>query len=218
MSPSTPPFLTSYQKSRTSNASLNYSNAASLATVDLNFNPSVRMVNICDVDVKQYNCVYFTTNAHAGKIPELKLCLVDDEQSEAPQQMQIFSCELCHYFPLSREQFRMRCSVRILDENTSNNDFKLVRKRIWDASPGWLAINGKSTTSETPSSNTPHPDFVVIQLIPSRCDYVRLPPPTEVDRSKPLHKESQLKPARHIVRWLHRKDAAGQWILTELNP
>lgn len=218
-----PPFLMSYARSITSNAPLHCSNVASLATIDLQLNPSVRMVTISEVDTRTYHCVYFTTNKQASKIQELQSCQLTEQPVETNNIST--TCELCHYFPISREQYRMRCKVRIIDSNSTGQS-QLARKKIWDASPNWLSLNKYSQTSNvtidssdttSSSSQVPHEDFVVIQLLPVQCDYLKLPPP-EIDRSKPLHKESQIKPSRHAVRWLHRQNSSGQWITQELNP
>ena len=142
------------------------------------------------------------------------------------------AASLCHYLPLAKEQYRLLCHPTLVTHSTTYQPLVELRRTVWQQSPEWLqqsfgcAAPGRPVGSEGSVGSVGEEQavgsvsewFVVVLLWPVRCDYLRLPV-TVIDNSKPLHRESRLKPQKEQQRWLHTRDAnTALWTITELNP
>ena len=176
------------------------------------------------------DCIIFTSDRRSEKINEIRA---------NPE------CHLLWYLPMMKEQFRFSCRATIIDSDYIDNDDKInwqsKRQELWRESPQWLQSSFtnpapgqpliKSTmkmnndeeltsaaSSIAPLTNNPHQNFVLVIISPYQCDYLRLPV-TVIDNSKPLHRESLLKPQKHQQRWLYKKDqTSNEWKIIQLNP
>ena len=195
--------------------SISGSDYATLATVTADGLPTARTVWIRQL--YQSRALLITTDARSAKTDQL-----------APPHL----ASLCHYLPLAKEQYRLLCHPTLVTCRTALPVLVQLRETVWHQSPDWLQ---QSFTQPAPGRPVDPPSdgssgssgsgvagisewFVVVLLWPVRCDYLRLPV-TVIDNSKPLHRESRLKPQKQQQRWLHTRDATtALWTVTELNP
>ena len=206
-----PACLQSLQKSITQNKSVAGSEYATLATVTADGLPTARTVWIRQLH--RQRALLLTTDARTAKAAQL-----------SPPGL----AELCHYLPLAKEQYRLLCHPTLLTHATTHTELAALRRAVWQQSPDWLQ---RSFTNPAPGqpvglgaecggqadSGGVSEHFVVVLLWPVRCDYLRLPV-TVIDNSKPLHRESRLKPQKEQQRWLHMRDSAtALWTVTELH-
>jgi hypothetical protein len=80
---------------------------AQLATVNADHLPSVRSINMRGVredHITKLGSVRFSTDARSTKLQEFALAAAKDERAIV---------ELCHWFPVTREQYRLRCRVQL---------------------------------------------------------------------------------------------------------
>ena len=184
---------------------------ATLATVTAEGLPTARTVWIREL--YQARALLITTDSRTPKTTQL-----------SPPNL----ASLCYYLPLAKEQYQLLCRPTLLTHRTTYAPLAELRQTVWQQSPDWLQqwYNGpepgqpKATAKpvDDQQADGVSESFVVVLLWPVRCDYLRLPV-TVIDNSKPLHRESRLKPQKEQQRWLHSRDAnTALWTLTELNP
>ena len=187
---------------------------ATLATITAEGLPTARTVWIRQL--YQSRALLITTDSRSAKVSQL--C--------RPHHL----ASIAYYLPLAKEQYRLTCQPTLLTHTTSHSTLAQLRSTVWQQSPDWLhdAFNqpppGQPVGSSSGSgggggggSSGVSEWFVVVLLWPIRCDYLRLPV-TVIDNSKPLHRESRMKPQKEQQRWLHIRDAqTALWTITELN-
>ena len=207
-----PACLQSLQRSVTQNASVAGSEYGTLATLTADGLPTARTVWIRQLH--QSRALLITTDSRTAKPAQL-----------SPPNL----ASLCHYLPLAKEQYRLLCHPTLVTHRTTHTALAQLRHTVWQQSPDWLqqsfdnAAPGRPVGSEGSEGGQQAGGgvseyFVVVLLWPVRCDYLRLPV-TVIDNSKPLHRESRLKPQKEQQRWLHIRDSnTSLWTLTELNP
>lgn len=221
--------------------------------------PSVRTINVRDVmeeerDGQSRGLLRFSTDARSAKVAEF-LAMARAAEGRGSGDGTGAVAELCWFFPVTREQYRLRCNVQLVFSEgapvaaaaalpaglvrdseadrashlcfwrahsaDSRGLFGLAqpgshRKRV--SSPGDLdQFEAQEVGDATPSAN-----FVSVLLLPTRCDYLKLPRPADDTRgqiSRVKHHESMLQPSRTQQRWLHTLDrSTGAWSTVELNP
>lgn len=87
-----------------------FSRYAQLATINADGLPSVRSINmrgLCEDPLTRLGSTRFSTDARSAKIQEFALAA-----SKAPDAQAVV--ELCHWFPITREQYRLRCRVQLV--------------------------------------------------------------------------------------------------------
>mgnify|MGYP002476845452 CR=1 FL=1 len=246
--PLQPAIFRAIQSSITQNQMVEFSRYAQLATITAESFPSVRSINVRGLLVDPSTgrgALKFSTDLRSAKIQEF---------ARGGQ------VELCWFFPITREQYRLRCQVGIICNEkavegaisqTSNVDGlrSILRtdseslelhQKFWQehapqsrnlfelARPGTIKkrenqvgdldrYEAQEVDEKTPSNN-----FATILLLPTRCDYLKLPRPADDTRgqiTKVQHHESTLQPNRHQIRWLHTFDQdKNEWTSVELNP
>ena len=184
---------------------------ATLATVTADGLPTARTVWLRQI--YQSRALLLTTDSRTAKTIQL-----------SPPSL----ASLCHYLPLAKEQYRLLCHPTLITRRTTHAVLAQLRESVWQQSPDWLQHSFASSAPGLPVASMEAAAaqrvgggvsefFVVVLLWPVRCDYLRLPV-TVIDNSKPLHRESRLKPQKQQQRWLHTRDAiTSLWTVTELN-
>jgi hypothetical protein len=162
-----------------------------------------------------------------------------DRRSEKMQHLRAQPMgELCWWFPMQKEQFRITAHCTLVDSSHPSAALQQLRTALWKASPDWLqrsfsnpppgqpvgikAEDRAGGEEESGDVSGMSAEFVVVVLWPVACDYLRLPV-TVVDNSRPLHRESRLQPQKEQQRWLHTRHsgsstAAVHWTVTQVNP
>jgi hypothetical protein len=222
--------------------------------------PTVRTINVRDVmeeerDGQSRGLLRFSTDARSGKVGEF-IAMARSAAAEGREGGAV--AELCWFFPVTREQYRLRCNVQLIFSAgapvataaaaaSSGLPAGLVRDSAADlashasfwrshsadsrglfglAQPGShrkrVASPGDLDHFEAQEVESPSANFVSVLLLPTRCDYLKLPRPAEDTRgqiSRVKHHESMLQPSRSQQRWLHSLDrSTGAWTTVELNP
>ena len=170
--------------------------------------------------------ILFTTDARTPKLLQLTQLRSSASASTAP----LPAAELCWWQPIIKEQFRFTVHATVVTASHPSPVLQQVRRSVWATTPEWLQQTfanptpglrkGEDATAGgegRSGGGTVSALFVAILLWPVRCDYLRLPI-TVIDNSRPLHRESRLKPQKAQQRWLHTRVTAEKWTVTELNP
>lgn len=103
------------QKSLKENSEVVYSNFLQLATVDKNNQPQVRTLSFKGI----YN------NEQIKIITELKSHKVIEINNND-------SCQICWYFPISREQYRISCKAKLVTATNQELELLEERKKTWE--------------------------------------------------------------------------------------
>lgn len=212
------PFLTALKNASKKNEIVEFSRYGQLATVDAEGFPCCRTVKIRGLLA---DCgVVIGADARSPKVDELK---------RNP------NAELCWYFPISHEQFRLRGTVSIIGADGTDGKMLAHRASVWkqmkstsralyeQPAPSSLKQEAKlgdldKYKPQPLDENHPSPNFVLIMLHPAKCDHLMLPQIVS-DDTKPQHRESLLQPARRQKRWQHTWDTTKKsWLSRELNP
>lgn len=134
------------------NSSVVYSNFFQLATVDSSNNPQVRTV----VFRGFYNdAIKISCNINSNKIKEIA-------HNDTVQ--------ICWYFPISREQFRITCKSEVVTSKSIGENNLLERNNLWNS----LTETSKEEfiiNSDMKSSSNPTELFVMIILKPIDAEY-----------------------------------------------
>ena len=174
---------------------------------------------------------------------ERGIVFATDRRTDKVQQLRLQPvCELCFWFPMQKEQFRITAESTLVDGSHPSERLQQLRSAVWKASPDWLQRSfsnpppgqpvsaeaekeGKGAEGEKKEVSAVSAEFVLVLLWPVACDYLRLPV-TVVDNSRPLHRESRLQPQKEQQRWLHTRHsggsseaaAAAHWTVKQVNP
>ena len=126
---------------------------------------------------------------------------------------------------MSKERFCLTVHPTIITSTHPSPTLQHLRRTTWDTTPDWLQRTFDNPPPGLPKQEGPplHPScvmneqFVVVLLWPVRCDYLRLPIAV-IDNTRPLHRESRLKPQKERQRWLHTRHSPDHWSVLQLNP
>ncbi len=167
--------------------------------------PAVRTIRVRGV-LNEQRAVMFSTDSRSDKMKDL---------SANPH------CELCWFFPLSKEQFRISAYATWIDSATTDSKLQAIRSQQWkelvlptrslfDAAPPGTVMDRNTKLgdldkyeAQPQSPHIPSPNFVIVLVHPITCDHLTLPPSGMVDPKKVLHHDGVLKPARQQRRWKH---------------
>ncbi len=265
------PLFRALTSSISQNQMIEFSRYAQLATHSLDGTPNVRTINVRGApfedthDGQTRGALKFSSDARSSKIAEL----IASARTSKDGKVQ---ASLCWFFPITREQFRLRCDVQLIfsegvkpdlvdpaafgsgaDSASVPSSFpsSLMRTdsvslsshaQFWKgahssdarglfelAPPGSVKKRSQIPMGDLDrfepqpiDENVPSRNFVTCLLLPTRCDYLKLPRPSDDTRgqmTRVQHHESLTQPARAQTRWLHtREESSGQWTATELNP
>jgi PPOX class probable FMN-dependent enzyme len=166
-----------------------------LATVRLDGRPAIRTVVFRGFLDDSCNLV-FTTDVRSAKCAEI-------ERSPA--------AEVCWYFAVTREQFRLSGSIRVVDASTPAASLQDARREAWRelsdetrASFAW-PTPGEPRDFQAPrtpisvDAEAPHEHFALMLLSAREVDHLELV-------GDPQH------------RWKYAADARGRWSGCEVNP
>jgi general stress protein 26 len=131
------PYVKSLRAAMRNNAAVNFSKLACLATVTAQGLPSVRTVVVRAVEGQR---VLIASDARSAKVADLR---------RSPL------AELCWYFPLTREQFRLRGRVEVWGAESKEPAVQRALLEIWKKLPE----NTRGLTS-LPAPGTVRPDRV----------------------------------------------------------
>ena len=138
-----------------------------LATVDVSGKPRVRTVVYRGLDDDQESPL-FITDTRSAKMSHL------DRQA----------VEVCWYFPISREQFRIAGQAEVFASD--HHQHLAVWQGLSDAAraqffwptPGEMVVNGEHAVNEIhDDGSTPPPNFAAVAIRPERIDHLRLSNP-----------------------------------------
>lgn len=119
--------------------------------------------------------------------------------------------EVCWYFPVTHEQFRIGGRVTVIGEETTDAELSSARVECWRAlpeptrlsfnwpAPGEPRDNRVPFPVEHPDPQTPLPHFGLLVLDPEMVDFLEI-------NGHPQN------------RWQYHRDADGGWSGTEVNP
>ncbi len=119
--------------------------------------------------------------------------------------------ELCWYFPVTHEQYRIGGPVTVVAENTGDPVLASARSDAWRAlpeatrvtftwpAPGLPRDEGSRFPTEHPDAETPVPHFGLLVLDPQTVDFLEI-------NGHPQN------------RWEFRRDESGRWSGVEVNP
>ncbi|MBX2865667.1 MAG: pyridoxamine 5'-phosphate oxidase family protein [Leptolyngbyaceae cyanobacterium MAG.088] len=171
------------------NRSRAYSRYLQLATLNLEGKPSNRTV------------------VFRGFVDE-KLQMVSDGRSEKIQQIQACPwAEICWYFTVTREQFRIAGELTLIGPN---NELETIRINAWQAMsenahqqfywphPGHARTDAKAFEPAVIATNQPPDSFSVLLLKAHRVEHLEL-------RGNPQN--------RFVYEWTD-----GEWTVEEVNP
>ena len=136
------------------------------------------------------------------------LQIISDSRSEKNAHLQQYpQSEICWYFTKSREQFRFRGVIQIID--AQNLELASVRKAVWeqisDSSrslffwPAPKAERTKDNFPDAPPTYTIPETFTVLLFSPEQLDYLTL-------KGNPQN------------RYLYSRDDTQNWSVTAVNP
>ena len=142
------------------NSSVVYSNYFQLATVDKENNPQVRTISFRG----------FYNNDTIKATTEIKTSIVSDVTKN-----QI--CQICWYFPISREQYRISCKAKLVTSTNIEKDLLIERENAWNKLSDErkkdfedkCETKNEDKTSEN-KSNIPE-NYVLLLLVPLNGDY-----------------------------------------------
>lgn len=161
--------------SRAMNKGSEQARYANFATISSEGHPSCRTIVVRQVEEDER--IVVCTDVRSRKIKELNQHPV---------------AELCWWFPASKEQYRIRGKVEIINQSHSNATMQTLRHDVWSkltppsrsqfdqAAPGTiLKSEAKSDLdkyeSQTPSGDRVSDNFALLILTPQQVDYVYLP-------------------------------------------
>jgi len=119
--------------------------------------------------------------------------------------------EICWYFPVTREQFRIGGPIILVGEDAADDDLANARRETWRAmseasrqtfnwpAPGRPRDVRVPFPTQHPDPETPLPHFCLIVLDPFTVDHLEL-------NGSPQN------------RWQYRRDGNGTWSGVEVNP
>lgn len=144
--------------------------------------------------------------------------------------------EVCWFFPLTKEQWRLAGPTVVVTDTSGSEQERHLRTQVWQSLDNALRqlaeIPAPSTFKRTDvvlgdldkyepqpvDSQVPSPNFCVLLLRSQRVDQLSIPIALR-DPTKVLRKESLLKPAKQMARYLHTKSSEDEeWQTRELNP
>jgi pyridoxamine 5'-phosphate oxidase len=141
-----------------------------------------------------------------------QLKIITDIRSQKCQEIrQQAIAEACWYFTETREQFRIRGKLLIVDINYPNQELQQVRQQTWQnlseqariqfdwANPGEKRAEAEAFSPPPPDAINPGVNFCLLLLDPVRVDYLQL-------RGEPQNRR------------LYIGDASGNWTYSEINP
>eukprot|EP00744_Colponema_vietnamica_P011641 GILI01016366.1.p1 GENE.GILI01016366.1~~GILI01016366.1.p1 ORF type:complete len:254 (+),score=38.92 GILI01016366.1:79-762(+) len=218
------PWKTSLEKSITSNRQLEFSRNVSMATVNPDGTPDCRTLRFHTFFPSPGNSsLVFACDARTQKVVDI------NHQPVA---------EVCWYFPLTQEQFRVKGRVSLIgaEQEASSAELKELRLQIWRSLPDDIRNSFEGPVPGTPrpdvirtgdldkfepqpiSVDNPSENFLLMLLLPSNVDHVQAPPPAVVATNRPHQHESILQPPKRWRRWTHALQEDGTWRATMLNP
>lgn len=154
--------ITMIQNSLKLNSEVIYSNFFQLASVDKNHLPQVRTVSFKG----------FYNNEQIKVVTELKTNKVQEINDNE-------CCQICWYFPLSREQYRISCKAKLVTATNQETALLAERLKTWEDlseerkksffndSNVNINMNEKNKIDNTNISE----NFVLILLNPYEVDY-----------------------------------------------
>jgi pyridoxamine 5'-phosphate oxidase len=167
-----------------------------LATIDINGYPSNRTV-VFRGFLDHSNDLQFITDIRSAKIEHIK---------KQPQ------AEICWYFPQTREQFRIRGEIILIDGNYSEiENLKKARSQMWKnlsetARKQFTWPEPEQQRAEIIAFNQPQPDensplenFCLLLLKPQKVDHLKL-------KGNPQN------------RYIYKLDHQNNWQMIEVNP
>jgi pyridoxamine 5'-phosphate oxidase len=141
-----------------------------------------------------------------------QLKIITDIRSQKCQEIQQqATAEACWYFTGTREQFRIRGELLIVDLNYASQELQKTRQQTWEhlsdqariqfawACPGEKLAETTAFSPPTLDPINPGINFCLLLLDPIRVDYLQL-------RGDPQNRR------------LYVRDAAGNWDYSEINP
>lgn len=177
------------------NRSLPYARYLQLATIKEDGRPANRTV-VFRGFVEDTNQLKFVTDSRSDKASQI------EHQA---------ACEICWYFPNTREQFRIAGSLQLIGANFVDASLQSVRQQAWqelsDAArlqfswphPGKPRSDSAAFNPEPPSPTEPLPHFCLVLLEPHQVDHLEL-------RGEPQN------------RWLYQLDQSQAWSSQAINP
>jgi pyridoxamine 5'-phosphate oxidase len=132
-------------------------------------------------------------------------CHTADELAKSPW------AEICWYFPVTREQFRIGGPVNLVGDDAGDNELASARRETWCAlseatrhtfawpEPGRPREVRVPFPTQHPDPRTPLPHFCLIVLDPKEVDHLEL-------NGNPQN------------RWEYHRDGDGRWSGVEVNP
>ena len=146
---------------------------AQLATTNAENLPSVRSINMRGVredHVTKLGSVRFSTDARSAKIQEFALAASKSESKGA-------MVELCHWFPVTREQYRLRCRVQLVVTASATDS-------ILEFTPSELRDGLKSLLRTDDASQKDHVEFWKDHSPQSRGMFEIAPPGRPMKRAQ----------------------------------
>lgn len=141
-----------------------------------------------------------------------KLKIITDIRSQKCQEIyHQATAEACWYFSTTREQFRIRGELLLIDVNYPHQELQKVRQQTWQnlsqqarvqffwANPGEKLAETEAFSPPPPDANNPGVNFCLLLLEPVRVDYLQL-------RGEPQNRR------------LYVCDTSGNWSYSEINP
>ncbi len=150
--------------------------------------------------------------------------------------------EVSWYFPMTREQFRLRCRAHLITKEDQQEREKGARAAAWASlsdkdrlefcslAPGAVWVDPKAAAqdidldlydSQNLDKTVAVEHFLVVSLEVDHVDYLTTPPPV-ADEVKPRHRESPreslLQQNKVAKRFLHKREPDGQWTIVRVNP
>jgi pyridoxamine 5'-phosphate oxidase len=119
--------------------------------------------------------------------------------------------EICWYFPVTHEQFRIGGPITVVGEDATDQGLLLTRREAWRALPEATRITftwpapglprdlGVPFPTEHPDAETPLPHFGLLVLDPHTVDFLEI-------NGHPQN------------RWEFQRDEEGRWSGIEVNP
>ncbi|MEM7553275.1 MAG: Npun_F5749 family FMN-dependent PPOX-type flavoprotein [Cyanobacteria bacterium P01_A01_bin.84] len=141
-----------------------------------------------------------------------KLKIITDSRSEKFTQINHQPWgEICWYFTVTREQFRIFGKLILVNENEANTELKKARQIAWQeisdnarvqfawAHPGEDRVGKEAFSPPLPDVEKPLENFCLLLVDPQKIDHLEL-------RGEPQN------------RCLYILDERGHWLVKEVNP
>lgn len=171
------------------------------------------------------------------------LVFCTDSRSEKVREIEAHGAvEVSWYFPMTREQFRLRCVARSVGAAEADAGLAAARAQAWGAlgdkdriefcslPPGAVWVDPKAAAqdidldlydAQSLDRARPVDHFLAVCLDAHHIDYLIIPPPV-ADEIKPRHRESPresiLQQNKVPKRFIHKRDKDNQWTITRVNP